>query len=84
LLYSFSSIINVECLTKPEHVCAVLEEIGGFESKEINCIKSKLINVKFSFGIKHMLEVLDFVKQGGREYQVDLLLESFEREELGI
>uniref|UniRef100_A0A915MDW3 Vesicle-fusing ATPase n=2 Tax=Meloidogyne incognita group TaxID=654580 RepID=A0A915MDW3_MELJA len=84
LLYSFSSIIHVECLTKPEHVCAVLEEIGGFESKEINCIKSKLINVKFSFGIKHMLEVLDFVKQGGREYQVDLLLESFEREELGI
>lgn len=84
LIYSFSTMINVECLTKPEHVCAVLEETGGFETEEIDRIKNKLKNVKFSFGIKHMLEVLDYVKQGEREYQVDLLLGTFEREELGI
>lgn len=31
-----------------------------------------------------MLETLDFVRQGQREIQVQLLLEFFEKEELGI
>ncbi|KAF7629298.1 hypothetical protein Mgra_00009193 [Meloidogyne graminicola] len=82
LISKFSKIINVENLTQPKHVTAVLEEI--FETDEIKLVNDKLQNRKFSIGIKRMLETLDFVRQGQREIQVQLLLEFFEKEELGI
>ena len=74
----------MERLSEPKHVAAVLEESSGFEADEIKHISDKLKDVKISFGIKHMLEILDFIRQGEREYQVDLLLGAFEQNELGI
>ena len=86
LLSSFSKVIHVERLTQPKHVATVLEESGAFTPEECQYIADKLRSgeYKFAIGIKRMLEMIDYIKQGERELQVNLLLEEIERIEIGI
>jgi hypothetical protein len=87
-LHIFSTVIHVERLSQPKHVAAVLEDCGVFTPEEIQYIVDKLRSdpdqYKIAVGIKRMLELIDFVKQGERDYQVNLLLEAFQCMELGI
>jgi hypothetical protein len=76
LLSSFSTVIHVERLTQPKHVAAVLKDSNVFTPEECQKIEGKLHTGKYKIavGIKRMLELVDFLKQGGeRDSQVDLL-----------
>lgn len=42
LLSSFSTVIHVPRLTKPEHIIAVLEETRAFNDEEINEVSHEL------------------------------------------
>jgi vesicle-fusing ATPase len=86
LLSSFSTVIHVERLTQPKHVAAVLEDSNVFTPEECQYIEGKLHTgeYKIAVGIKRMLELIDFVKQGERDYQVNLLLDAFQNMEIGI
>lgn len=76
----------MERLTHPKHVAAMLEDSNVFGQEEIQYIQDKLQSegCKIAVGIKRMLELVDFVKQGERDFQVNLLLDGFEKMELGI
>jgi hypothetical protein len=85
LLSSFSTVIHVERLTAPKHVSAVLEDSGVFTPEECQLIESKLRahDYRVAIGIKRMLELIDFVKQGERDFQVNLLLDAFQSMQMG-
>lgn len=86
LLSSFSTIIHVPRLTKPEHIVAVLEETHAFNDEEVNEISHELQKPSFNLtiGIKRLLELVDFVKQSEDGYRSRFLLEQLFNTTLSI
>jgi hypothetical protein len=84
---SFSTVIHVERLTTASHVAAVLEDTNAFSTEECRQIETRLAQIDngaVAIGIKRMLELIDFVKQGEPEYRVDLMCDAFQAMKMGI
>ncbi|KAH7727517.1 ATPase [Aphelenchoides avenae] len=80
LLHSFSQVINVPRIHRPEQVKTVLLESDAFTDQEVMRIHGSLERSHYGFaiGIKRLLELVDFAKQSDGEYRVKLLLDAFE------
>jgi vesicle-fusing ATPase len=80
LLSSFSSVVHVPRLSAVEHITRVLDESGAFSTQDIEQIGRSLSKsqMKFSIGIKHLLELVDYSKETGRDERAEVLLSSFE------
>uniref|UniRef100_A0A914CQU3 Vesicle-fusing ATPase n=1 Tax=Acrobeloides nanus TaxID=290746 RepID=A0A914CQU3_9BILA len=85
LLNSFSNTMHVPRLNSVEQIMTVVDETSSFTDSERHHLRMKLQkNEKLTVGIKRLLELVDFAKQGQENYRVQLLADSLEELSMDI
>nr|XP_018904024.1 PREDICTED: vesicle-fusing ATPase 1-like [Bemisia tabaci] len=80
MLAAFTAVLHVPNLSKPEHLCAVLEESDAFTRDEIEQIRKKIRGARVFIGIKKLLALIDMARQIDAQHKVNKFLCRLEEE----
>ena len=84
MLTTFTDVLHVSNLSKPEHFHRLLTEREAFTPKEVAGIVAKLQHYHISIGVKKLLGLLDMLKQMGPQNRPMKFLNKLEDEGFAV
>ena len=84
MLTTFTDVLHVSNLNKPEHFQRILMENDAFSQPEVSALVKKLQYYHISIGVKKLLGLLDMIKQMGTQNRPNKFLNKLEEEGFAV
>lgn len=84
MLTTFTDVLHVSNLNKPEHFQRILMENDAFSQQEVSALIKKLQYYHISIGVKKLLGLLDMIKQMGTQNRPNKFLNKLEEEGFAV
>ncbi|CAG0892182.1 unnamed protein product [Darwinula stevensoni] len=80
LIFTFTAVLHVPCLSKSEHLLRVLEETDVFSKRELLNISNKTKDRRVFIGIRKLLAMVDMARQTEEQFRTLKFLSRLEEE----